>query len=107
MALRSQSLRARVYVQACVISCVLSAPCVSQAPEVRPSLSAACVAWHEHIADLIDQHRIASELDSEQLSEIIRLFDGARVACTALRFAEGLAIYEAIPIGQIRNHSLH
>jgi hypothetical protein len=69
-------------------------------------LSAACRAWNSHIAELIDQHRTAHELDADQLSEIIRLFDEARSACSALRFDEGLAIYEGIPIGPVASRPL-
>jgi hypothetical protein len=60
-----------------------------------------CRVWNSHIAELIDQHRTAHELDDDQLSEIIRLFDEARSACSALRFDGGLVIYEAIPIGPV------
>jgi hypothetical protein len=107
MALCSQLPPVRIYAQACIISCSLAVPCASQAVESRPPLSQACLAWNAHIADLIDQQRVANDLDDEQLSEIIRLFANARIACTALRFAEGLAIYDSILIGQVRNHELH
>jgi hypothetical protein len=106
MALRSQLSPARICAQVWVIGCSLAVPCASHAGESRPPLSQACLAWNGHIADLIDQQRVANDLDDEQLSNVIRLFNDARSACTASRFAEGLAIYDVIPIGQVRNHEL-
>jgi hypothetical protein len=106
MASRSQPSRARIYAQAFVISCWFLAPFASQATERRPPLSAACRAWNSHIAELIDQHRTAHELDDDQLSAIIRLFEEAQSACSALRFDEGLAIYQAIPIGSVASRPL-
>ena len=94
------------YVQAAAVTCGLLAACPSKAMADRPPLSAACRAWNSHIAELIDQHRTTHELDDDQLSEIIRLFDEAQSACSALRFTEGLAIYEAIPIGSVASRPL-
>ena len=106
MASQSQPLRAWNYAQVSIISCGLLVTGASQAMERRLPLSAACRAWNSHIAELIDQHRTAHELDDNQLSEIIRLFDEARSACSALRFDEGVAIYEAIPIGSVAGRPL-
>ena len=78
----------------------------SQAMEGRPPLSAACRAWNGHIAELIDQHRAAHVLDDDQIGEIIRLFYEAQRNCSALRFEEGMAIYEAIPIGRVASRFL-
>jgi hypothetical protein len=75
--------------------------------EGGPPLSAACLAWNSHIADLIDQHRTAHELDDAQFGNIIRLFYEAQSACSALHYTEGMAIYEAIPIGQVKTRKLH
>lgn len=94
------------YAQVSIISCGLLVTDASQAMERRLPLSAACRAWNSHIAELIDQHRTTHELDDDQLSEIIRLFDEARSACSALRFDEGVAIYEAIPIGSVASSPL-
>jgi hypothetical protein len=96
----------RIYAQASVISCGLLVTGASQAMEGRPPLSAACRAWDSHIAELINQHRTAQELDDDQVHEIIRLFYDAGSACLALRFEEGLAIYEAIPIGPVASRLL-
>ncbi len=93
-------------ISACAVSCSLSMSQPSYAREARPSLFAACLAWDNHIADLIDQHRRSSEVDDAQLGEIIRLFYEAKSACSALRFEEGMAIYETIPIGAVRNRKL-
>ena len=106
MAPQSRPSHARTYAQASIIGCRLLVIGASQAVEGRMPLSAACRAWNSHIAELIDQHRTAHELDADQLSEIIRLFDEARSACSALRFDEGLAIYEAIPIGPVASRPL-
>jgi hypothetical protein len=96
----------RIYAQASVISCGLLVTGASQAMEGRPPLSAACRAWDSHIAELINQHRTAHELDDDQVHEIIRLFYDTGSACSALRFEEGLAIYEAIPIGPVASRLL-
>src|SRR4051812_5664107 len=99
MAPQAQRPFVRIYAEVSVIACSLGISGVSQAMESHPPLSAACLAWYSHITNLIDEHRVAQELADDQLSEIIRLFNDARFACTALRFAEGLAIYDDIPLG--------
>jgi hypothetical protein len=97
---------AQIHAQAFVIGCGLLVNWASQAMEGRPPLSAACRAWNSHIAELIDQHRTAHELDNEQFGEVIRLFYKAQTTCSALRFKEGLAIYETIPIGPVAGRPL-
>lgn len=106
MASQSRPLRAWHYAQASIISCGLLVTGASQVMEGRLPLSAACRAWNSHVADLIDQHRTARELNDDQLSEFVRLFYEAQSACSALRFDEGLAIYEAIPIGPVASRPL-
>jgi len=106
MACQSWPSRAWNYAQVSIVSCGLLVTGAGQAMEGHLPLSAACRAWNSHIAELIDQHRTADELDDDQLSEIIRLFYEAQSACSALRFEEGLAIYEAIPIGSIASRPL-
>jgi hypothetical protein len=106
MALQSQPPRMWIYAQASVISCGLLVTGASQAMEGRPPLSAACRAWNSHIAELIDQHRTAHEVDDDQLGEIMRLFYEAQSTCSAQRFEEALAIYEAIPIGSVASRPL-
>jgi hypothetical protein len=101
-----QSQPMRIYAQATLLSCGLLVTGASHAMEGRPPLSGACRAWNSHIADLIDQHRMAHELDDDRLSEIMRLFYEAQRTCSALRFEEGLAIYEAIPIGPVASRPL-
>ena len=105
MSYQSWSLHARIYAQASVISCGLLVTGATNAMD-GPPLSAACRAWNSHIAELIDQHRTAHELDDGQLGEIIRLFYEAQGTCLALQFKEGLAIYEAIPIGPVASRLL-
>jgi hypothetical protein len=48
--------------------------------------SAACHAWGDHIARLIDRHRIACELDDDQPGNVIRRFYEALYSCSAHRF---------------------
>jgi hypothetical protein len=67
----------------------------------RPSQWDACRAWHIHIADLIDQHRISNDLDEAELYEDIRLLYDAQSACAVEHFGEGLLLYETIPIGRV------
>ncbi len=106
MASQRQPPRMRTYAQVSFISCGLLVTGASQSMEGRPSLSAACRAWNSHIAELIDQHRTAHEVDDDQFGEIMRLFYEAQRTCSAQRFKEALAIYEAIPIGPVASRPL-
>jgi hypothetical protein len=63
---------------------------------------AACNAWRVHIGDLLDQHRIAHEMDDDALSEIVRQFISARNACIPGRYEVGLRMYEAIPLRRVQ-----
>jgi hypothetical protein len=92
--------------QVVLIACGLLVTCPSQAIEGRPPLSAACQAWNSHIAGLFDQHRTAHELDDDQLGDVIRRFYEAQHSCSALRFEEGLTLYETIPIGSVASRLL-
>ncbi len=106
MAHQSRSRYARIYAQAFAISCGLLVTGATHAIEGRPPLSAVCRAWNSHIAELIDQHRTAREVNDDQFGEIMRLFYEAQRICSAERFAEALAIYEAIPIGPVASRPL-
>jgi hypothetical protein len=86
MAPLGRSPRVRIFAQASVISCGLLVAGASQAREGQPPPSTACQAWNSHIAELIDQHRTAHELDDDQFGEVIRLFYEAQSACSALHF---------------------
>jgi hypothetical protein len=97
---------AQVYAQVVIIACGLLMTCPGQAIEGRPPLSAACQAWNGHIAELIDQHRIARELDDDQLGDVIRRFYEAQYSCSARRFEEGLTLYDTIPIGSVASRLL-
>lgn len=105
MTLHRHHRRAPVLAAACLVA-GFQAPAFPSRAESRPSPSAACHAWHGHIADLIDQHRVANEIDENALGDIIRLFYEAQSACWALRFDEGLAIYETIPLGPVASRRL-
>ena len=106
MAPQSRPPRLWIYAQVSVISCGLLVAGASQAMEGRPPLGAACRAWNSHIAELIDQHRTAHEVDDDQFGEIVRLFYEAQRTCSAQRFEEALAIYEAIPIAPVASRPL-
>ncbi len=54
-----------------------------------------------HVAELIDQHRRADELDDVSFGRVIQLFYEAQIACTGERYQEALATYSAIPIGRL------
>src|SRR5688572_24984775 len=67
----------------------------------RPSLAQACSAWREHIGDLIDQHRVVSDIDEATLFEFIRQFMVAQETCSAARYEEGLHLYDQIRLGRV------
>ena|SRR3712207_2385284 len=91
----------------CTVSVFASADNVRAAEvSVRPSPVAACNAWRVHIADLIDQHRIAQEIDERTLADIVRRFIAARNACTPGRYETGLRMYEDIPLGPVQGRLL-
>ena len=73
---------------------------------VRPSPIAACNAWRVHIGGLLDQHRIAQEIDDHTPSDIVRRFIAARNACTPGRYEVGLRMYEDIPLGPVQGRLL-
>src|SRR3712207_669823 len=72
----------------------------------RPGAWEACRAWRSHIGDLIDRHRIAHEIDDEELWSIIWRFHEAQTDCSAQRFEEAFRNYETIPIRQVRQGPL-
>jgi hypothetical protein len=67
-----------------------------------PPLVAACNAWRVRIGDLLDQHRIAREIDDDALSGLVRQFISARNACIPGRYEIGLRMYEAIPLRRVQ-----
>ena len=101
----------RACTQLCVAGTFLVVSLPGQAdvmPGRAPRLigSDACQAWYTHISDLIDQHRQSNEIDDVQFGEIIRLFYEAQAACTAEQFADGLAVYESIPLEHVKGRLL-
>ena len=68
----------------------------------RPSLPAACAAWREHISGLLDQHRIAHDIDDDALYDFVLQFIDARDACSLGSYEIGLRMYEAIALGRAR-----
>jgi hypothetical protein len=72
-----------------------------------PSLLAACTAWREHFADLIDQHRIAHEMNEVALLDFVLQFIAARDACSSRGGYEiGLRMYEAILLGPVQQRPM-
>ena len=67
----------------------------------RPPPAAACQVMQAHVAELIDQHRRADELDDASFGRVIQLFYEAQIACAGERYEEGLATYSVIPIGRL------
>jgi hypothetical protein len=55
----------------------------------------------KHVAELIDQHRQADELDDVSFGRVMQLFYEAQIACAGERYEEGLATYSVIPIGRL------
>lgn len=101
----------RACTQLCVAGAILAVSLPGQADVIpggapRPEESDACRAWYAHISDLIDQHRHSDEIDDVQFGEVIRLFYEAQAACTAEHFAEGLAVYESIPLEDVKGRLL-
>jgi hypothetical protein len=73
---------------------------------VRLSLWAACAAWGEHMSDLLDQHRIAHEIDDNAFHEVLLQFMSARDACSAGSHESGLQMYEAILLGRVQQRPM-
>ncbi len=66
----------------------------------RPSPVQACNAWREHIGNLIEQHRLAGDLEEKELFAFVRQFIAARDACRPGRYEVGLRMYEDIAISR-------
>ena len=79
-----------------------SAADVGMARQASPGPAAACFAWSEHIGALIDEHRVAHELDDEALWSAITQYGSARTACSLGDFTTGIRLYETISIGRVR-----
>ena len=71
-----------------------------------PSLLAACTAWREHFTDLIDQHRVAHEMNEDALLDFVLQFLKARDACSAGSHEIGLRMYEAILLGPVQQRPM-
>ena len=68
----------------------------------RPAPHDACNAWREYMGKLIDQHRMAADIDEKALSEVVLQFISARDACSPGQYEMGMQMYEAISLGQVR-----
>lgn len=78
----------------------LTIPAARAAPS-RPPPAAACQAMQKHVAELIEQHRRADELDDASFGRVMQLFYEAQIACSGERYEEALATYSVIPIGRL------
>jgi hypothetical protein len=72
----------------------------------RPPLSAACDAWERHIRELLDQHRLAAELNDAEFGTVLSLLYAANSHCTRGDTNAALATYSAIPIGPVQHGPL-
>ncbi len=78
---------------------MLLSPAVAQDSR-RPSDYAACGAWNAHVQDLIDHHRLSTEISDTEFDTALRLFGAARETCLAGRFEEAFHFYSIIPLGR-------
>jgi hypothetical protein len=83
---------------------VLSVSALARELPGRPSPAAECRAWSEHYGDLLEQHRIAHEVDDATIAAAAEQFGTARAACFYGDFKKGLSLYETIPLGPVRTH---
>ena len=100
------------YVLQRLVAVIMFAPAIAVGPgaratdasllSVRPPPAAACNAWREHLSDLIDQHRVAHEIDDDALFDYVRQFIAARDACSPGDYETGLRMYEFIPLGPVQ-----
>jgi hypothetical protein len=84
-----------------VLPALVVSPLVRAVDVPAASMTAACSAWREHIGDLIDQHRVAEDIDEKALFEFVLQFIAARNNCTFGKFDAGLRMYEEIPLGRV------
>ena len=105
-----------VFVLQRVLAVLLFAPAIAVGPSARatdasllsarPPAAAACNAWREHLSDLIDQHRIAHEIDDDALFDYVRQFIAARDACSPGGYETGLRMYELILLGPVQRRPM-
>jgi hypothetical protein len=86
---------------AALVSAILALGVLTADATARPSLAQACSAWREHIGELIDQHRVAFDIEDDTLFEFIRQFVAAQATCSAARYEEGLHLYDQIRLGRV------
>jgi hypothetical protein len=67
----------------------------------RPSPWDECLAWKVHVFALIDDHRMAGDIDDDALFDIMRDFYAAQHECSTGNFVQGLRLYDAIQIGRV------
>jgi hypothetical protein len=72
----------------------------------RPSMSAACDAWDSHIQDLIEQHRLSTDLDDAEFGNALSLYYSAKSHCSLGDTQAALAIYDALPLAPVRQRPL-
>jgi hypothetical protein len=100
MAMREPSMLRRLPLGVLIAVSVVTGPPAMETK--RPAPHDACNVWREYMGKLIDQHRIAADIDDKALSEIVLQFISARDACSPGQYEMGMQMYEAISLGQAR-----
>jgi hypothetical protein len=84
-----------------VAACLLGSPARAAETLDRPHMLEACSAWRDHIYDLIEQHRLAGEIDENARFDFLSQLITARDKCTFGTFEAGLRMYEEIELGRV------
>lgn len=66
----------------------------------RPPAKAICWTMNEHISDLLNRHRRATEMDDTEFNDALLKFYDAQTACEAGRYDEALSLYTLVPVGR-------
>ena len=94
-------------VVSCVGICLIAAllPAASEERTYEPKqlpLSAACLAFKDHVGGLLNEHRFTREIDDDEFGTLIGQFYDAQTACDTGRITEGLDLYGRIDIRPTR-----
>jgi hypothetical protein len=64
----------------------------------RPPAQAICWTMNEHISDLLNRHRLATEMDEADFHAALQKFYEAQTTCEAGRYDEALSLYTLVPV---------
>ncbi len=103
---RGDEVMHRTALVALVAATTLSPAGAHDAAVRRPSGYAACSVWNAHVQDLVDRHRLNTEIDDTAFETALRLFATARDACSAGRFEEAFDLYSLVPLGRPQRTAL-